>query len=230
MSKLSRFWVGSRLDVGGHADVSCRLNAGTLSHMARPGHTTRLQNCLIAFTSGDLTAREAIIEHTCERLRIRTRQMLRAYPTVKRWSETDDVLQNAMIRLHRSLANVKPESPRQFYGLAATQIRRELIDLARHYTGGEGLGANHHTDDGTAVVRSSDTGHEPETTEGWNDFHQTVEQLPDEQRAVVDLLWYEGMSQPEAAKVLEMSLATLKRRWQAARLQLSEQLKRHWID
>ena len=40
---------------------------------------------------------------------------------------------------------------------------------------------------------------------------------------------YEGMTQPAAAKVLGVSLATLKRRWQAARLELSEQLKAIWI-
>ena len=198
--------------------------------MDRLGHTTRLHYWLADFNSGDTDAREAIIEHTCERLRIRTRQMLCGYPTVKRWSETDDVLQNAMVRLHRSLAQVKPESPRQFYGLAATQIRRELIDLARHFAGAEGIGANHHTDDGEGISQSTDTGHEPETTERWTEFHEAVEQLPNEQRAAVDLLWYEGISQPEAARVLEVSLATLKRRWQAARLQLSEQLKSHWIQ
>ena len=61
-------------------------------------------------------------------------------------------------------------------------------------------------------------------------FHNQVDELAAEQRAVVDLLWYEGMSQPDAAKVLGISLATLKRRWQAARLQLSDHLKQHWIE
>lgn len=149
---------------------------------------------------------------------------------MKRWSETDDVLQNAMIRLHRSLANVKPESPRQFYGLAATQIRRELIDLARHFSGPEGIGSSHQTDDGETIKRSSEADYKPESVERWSEFHTQVDELAAEQRAVVDLLWYEGMSQPEAAKVLGISLATLKRRWQAARLQLSDQLKQHWIE
>ncbi|WP_442508360.1 RNA polymerase sigma factor [Novipirellula sp. SH528] len=194
------------------------------------GHTTALQERLIDFKSGDINAREAIIEHTCERLRLRTRQMLRSFPSVSRWSQTDDVLQNAMIRLHKSLAQVKPESPRQFYGLAATQIRRELIDLARHFSGAEGVGANHDTNDGETIKRSADTNYEPETLERWSEFHSAVEQLPEEQQAVVGLVFYEGMSQPEASKVLGVSLATLKRRWQAARLQLSEQLKSHWID
>ncbi len=153
-----------------------------------------------------------------------------SFPRVGRWSQTDDVLQNAMIRLHRSLAEVKPESPRQFYGLAGTQIRRELIDLARKFAGAEGIGANHDTDDGERISKSPDTDYEPDSLEHWSEFHFAVEQLPEDQQAVVGLLWYGGMSQPKAAKVLGVSLATVKRRWQAARLQLSETLKSHWID
>ena len=195
----------------------------------RIGHTTKLQEHLIDFKSGDLEAREKIIEHTCERLRLRTRQMLRSFPNVSRWSQTDDVLQNAMIRLHRSLAEVKPDSPRMFYGLAATQIRRELIDLARHFSGAHGVGKNHDTNDGEAVKRSTDA-NEPESLERWSKFHEAVEQLSQEQKEVVGVIWYEGISQSKAAKLLGVSLATVKRRWQAARLQLSERLESHWID
>jgi RNA polymerase sigma factor (sigma-70 family) len=195
-----------------------------------PGHTTALNQRLIEFNSGDLEAREKIIAHTCERLRLLTRQMLRSFPNVSRWSQTDDVLQNAMIRLHKSLAQVKLELPKQFYGLAATHIRRELIDLARHFNGAEGVGANHDTNDGEPIKQIADTSYRPETIECWSEFHTAVEQLPEEQQAVVGLLWYEGMSQPEASQVLGVSLATIKRRWQAARLQLSEQLKAHWVD
>ena len=189
------------------------------------GHTTQLQQWLNLARQGDADARSQVVNHACERLRLLTRRMLRGYPSVKRWSETDDVLQNAMLRLHRSLWEVQPESPRQFYGLAATQIRRELIDLARHFQGPEGIGANHHTDDGDIISVKPNDGVEPENLESWTGFHEAVETLPEDQRDVVSLLWYEDMSQPEAADVLGISLATLKRRWQAARLALFDQLK-----
>ena len=68
--------------------------------------------------------------------------MFRNYPHLRRWEQTDDVFQTAALKLHRSLAEVKPESVRQFFGLAATQIRRTLIDLARHHYGPEGSAAN----------------------------------------------------------------------------------------
>lgn len=148
---------------------------------------------------------------------------MRTNQRVRRWTETDDVLQNSLIRLHRSLAEVRPESARQFYGLATTHIRRELIDLARKHFGAEGVGANHLTDGGIAAENKSNAA-EPETIEAWAEFHEVVDDLPEPEREVVDLLWYEEMTQPEAAEVLGISLATLKRRWQSARIRLSEHL------
>ncbi len=65
---------------------------------------------------------------------------------------------------------------------------------------------------------------EPENIEAWAKFHEVVEALPEPEREVVNLLWYEEMSQPEAAEVLGISLATVKRRWQSARIRLSESL------
>ncbi len=56
--------------------------------------------------------------------------MLRDYPRVKRWEDSDDVLQNALIRLLQALAAVKISTAKDFYALAALQIRRELLDLA----------------------------------------------------------------------------------------------------
>ena len=149
--------------------------------------------------------------------------MLRTNQRVRRWTETDDVLQNSLIRLHRSLAEVRPESARQFYGLATTHIRRELIDLARKNFGAEGIGANHHTDGGIATENKPSNA-EPETAEAWAKFHEFVETLPEPEREVVNLLWYEELTQPETAEVLGISLATVKRRWQSARIRLSETL------
>lgn len=189
------------------------------------GHTTDLHNLLDLARCGDPDARNRIIEHACDRLRTLTRKMLRSYPKVRRWSDTNDVLQCALLRLHRSLAEVRPESPRQFYGLASTQIRRELLDLAKHFYGVCGAGTHHISDGGKAAERQPADPLEPETLECWTRFHELVDSLPEEERETVQLLWYEGLKQPEAAALLGISLATLKRRWQSARLRLSELLE-----
>lgn len=116
---------------------------------------------------------------------------------------------------------MQPESVRKFYGLAATQIRRELIDLARSHYGPQGIGTKHDSDGGTASERCEDP-FEPESLVAWTEFHEAVETLPEAEKEVISLLWYDGLNQSESARVLGISLATLKRRWVSARLLLND--------
>src|SRR5882672_10948938 len=99
--------------------------------------------CLERMQDGDLGAREELLRHVRGRLERLTRKMLQDYPRVKRYEQTDDVLQSAILRLLAALRDVRPASTRDFFGLASLQIRRELLDLAKHYYGPEGEGAHH---------------------------------------------------------------------------------------
>ena len=154
-------------------------------------------------------------------------------PRRPRWEQTDDVLQNALIRLLRALEDVRPASVRHFFALTAEQVRRELIDLARHYYGPQGPGAKHatHTDaddqDGPAYERP-DYSHEPSALASWCEFHEQVRRLPEEEREVVDLLFYQGLTQAEAAGLLQVTVRTVQRRWQAALVNLHQVLKGQW--
>jgi RNA polymerase sigma-70 factor (ECF subfamily) len=58
----------------------------------------------------------------------------------------------------------------------------------------------------------------------WTEFHRQVDALPCEARETFDLLWYQGLTQAEAAEVLGVSEPTVKRRWRAARVQLAAAL------
>jgi len=194
------------------------------------GHTAVLGQWLERLKQGNEAARSEVIHHAGQRLEVLTRRMLRHYPRLRRWEQTDDVLQNALLRLHRSLATIQPESPRQFYGLAATHIRRELLDLTRHHFGPEGAAAKHHTDrfgqeeKGGPVANKEDASGEPTTLAEWTEFHEKVTHLPDTEREVFDLLWYEGLTQVEAAKVLGVTERTIKNRWRSAKLELQRLL------
>lgn len=188
---------------------------------------TEIQGLIDLVNSGDARARERLLEHAGQRLLKLTRAMLAGYPSLRRWEATDDVYVNAMMRLHRALETVQPSSVRHFFNLAGTQIRRELLDLKKHYYGPRGLGKNHHTDHqpsddaGGALNRSAS---EPDDLAAWGDFHDEVEKLPEELREVFNLLYYDGITQQEAADVLGVGLSTVKRRWQEARIQLHDRL------
>src|SRR5262249_4453671 len=103
---------------------------------------TLMQQLLLRAGTGDREALDALLRHNCDRLTSLTRRMLGNYRRVRRWAETNDVLQNALVRLVAALRDVKPATTRDFLALATMQIRRELIDLARHFYGPEGLGTN----------------------------------------------------------------------------------------
>lgn len=198
--------------------------------------TTRLQQLLDRASQGDVDARESLLRCACDRLMALTRKLLRDFPQVHRWEQTDDVFQNATLRFCRALENAIPTDVQHFYRLAAMQIRRELIDLSRRYQGPLGLGANHasqhellegsHRAAENQLAEGCDATHDPSRLMDWSEFHKQVEQLDDQERQVVDLLWYHGLSQAEAADVMGVSVRSIKRHWQSARLNLHQRLVR----
>jgi RNA polymerase sigma factor (sigma-70 family) len=187
-----------------------------------PTNTTHtvLREHLSRFRRGEAGALNELIALAGERLRALARRMLRDYPRVRRWSQTDDVLQSALVRLCRALEQVRPATARDFYALATTQVRRELIDLARHYAGPENAAAHHESTDGRPADDAARDPHEPAALADWGEFHEQVAALPDEQREVFGLVFYQGLTQDAAADVLGVGLRTVQRRWQAALLGL----------
>lgn len=189
--------------------------------------SSELHSLLARLRDGDTAARDELIHTVCRHLERLARKMLQRYPRVHRWEETGDVLQNALVRLLRALQTVKPESTRAFYGLAAEQIRRELIDLARHYYGPQGLGANYDShklcpDAGPAPDKTDEE--DPEELERWRRFHEEVENLPPEEREVVSLRFYHGWKEKDIAELLQVDERTIRRRWRSASSRLVDAL------
>jgi RNA polymerase sigma factor (sigma-70 family) len=193
--------------------------------MSSSDTTQNIDRCLERLRAGDVSARDDLLRHSRDRLCALTRRMLWRFPNVHRWEQTDDVLQQVLVRLDQMLDRLEVKTARDFYRLAATNIRRLLIDYARHYGGPRGLGANHATPEvsdraGNGPV--AQTAPEAESLLGWAEFHDRVNGLPDDEAEVFGLLWYHELTQDEAAGVLGISLSTLKRRWQSARIRLME--------
>jgi RNA polymerase sigma-70 factor (ECF subfamily) len=182
-----------------------------------------LADCLDRLAAGDAAARDRILELTQARLRVLAHRLLHRFPQVRRWEETDDVLQNASLRLHRALAEVHPGSARDLLALAARQIHRELIDLARKHAGPRAYGGNHGTNVAPGEDRSFPLHHvelaatPDEGIDRWTAFHDAVSSLPAADREVFDCVWYMGCNQRTAARLLACSERTVKSRWRNAR-------------
>lgn len=187
--------------------------------------------------NGDESARQDLIESSYQRLHRLARKMIKEFPTIRRWEQTDDVLQRVALRLWKSLGEVKPENSRHFFNLAALQVRRQLIELTRSLEGPLGLANNQdsvplptsETQQGQQPEHASDT-YESSRLASWNEFHQRVEHLPDEEREVFCLMWYQGLSQESIASMLRVSQKTVSRRWQKARRDLYDLLDGHLPD
>ena len=191
-------------------------------------NTTHIPALLVLAGDGDKEALDRVIALAADRLEHLARRMLRKYPHLHRWEQTDDVFQTAVLRLQRSLQKVKPDCLRALLGLATLEIRRTLIDQLRHHFGPEGGAANYQSDfqagpyEGHhgALQNEPDRGDAAESLETWTRFHEAVESLAEDEREVMHLGWYAGMKQAEMAAVLVVSVSTVKRRWYRARLHL----------
>ncbi len=107
-----------------------------------------------------------------------------------------------------------------------------IAGLARHHFGPEGQGAKHHSDgdgefddSGGVLQNQADDTARPGNLESWASFHEAVEQIPDDEREVFQLVWYGGMAQKEVASLLGVSVPTVKRRLHRARRNLSKLLE-----
>jgi len=183
-----------------------------------------LDACLAALARGDLAARDRILELCRDRLQRLAHRLLRSFPAVRRWNDTDDVFQNAAMRLHRALGQVPIGSAREIMALAATQIHRELIDLARHHAGPWSYAANHGSNDlpqdaaaATGAQHVDGLAAADPLLDRWTRFHEVIAALPDEQREVFHLVWYVGADQKTIAALLGCSPRTVKTRWREAR-------------
>jgi RNA polymerase sigma-70 factor (ECF subfamily) len=179
--------------------------------------------------AGDRAARDELLGHLANRFLRLARKMLKGFPGVGRWDRSSDVCQGAMVRLLRALQEVKPATVEDLVRLSAQQMRRELLDLARRYYGPLGMGT-HQTvgtePDSAAPVAGgpSDLSYEPGRLAIWSELHRQVELLPEKERQVFDLLWYQDMTQPEAAALLQTTDRTIRSRWLNARLLLRKAL------
>ncbi len=184
--------------------------------------STHLQLLLEQLQAGHDSARDLLLENALERFRLLARRMFRRQADLRAVGETDDVLQQALLRLHRALTQVKPATVREFFGLAARQVRWVLGDLARKQAAARCVSY------AAPEEEPQDAGGEPSDLLEWAEFHQKIDTLPDEEREVFDLLLYQGMAQAEAADLLGISVRSLKRRWQRARLRLRDALRGQW--
>jgi RNA polymerase sigma-70 factor (ECF subfamily) len=187
-----------------------------------------LQDCLDRWRSGDQAAAGDLLKMIIARLQKLSRRMLRSFPNVRGIADTDDVLQNSLLRLFRTLQRIKPTTTRDFFNLAAVHIRRELLDLARSNRRKSTVPLD------SAWNGKSESGEPlaPETSDAdrWVQFHKAVDRLPLEEREVVGLIFYHGWTQRRIAELFGVDERTIRRRWAAACARLKKMIGKDFLE
>jgi RNA polymerase sigma-70 factor (ECF subfamily) len=181
----------------------------------------------ISSASDQLFDTELAVSEVFDFLRHVSRNMLAGFPDVQRWDQTDDIFQQAALRLHRALQQTTPESRRHLENLAALQVRRTLIELGRSYATRVSMNRRRWTPEpgrsGRCRIDEYPASGEsdPARLIEWVELHEQIELLPADEQEVFQLIWYRELPKSEVARILNVDLRTVQRRWRAARESLA---------
>jgi hypothetical protein len=94
-------------------------------------HTSELQELVARLQQGDVAARDELIRRTQGRLERLARRILGDFPSVRRHTETLELFNGCLLRMLKAMQAVHFQATRDFFNLAAVQMRRELLNLAQ---------------------------------------------------------------------------------------------------
>lgn len=191
------------------------------------GTTAAVQQCLgeLDGVAGDSPADpfiRVLLERAANRLHMLCTSLLhRSYPRLTQAPlnlEAEELLSSVVLRLLKSLGKTRPKNVRMFFALANQHMRWELNDLARRLDKNE---LDVELFDSFAVAPESSGSQLGQDAQR---ILQAIEDLPEGEREVFSLVRVQGMTHPEAAEVLGISLKTVQRRLNRGLLVLSESL------
>lgn len=188
-------------------------------------HTTAEVQRYLHELGGDVPSEpvvRALLERSAARLHLLCTTMLfRRYPRLTRPPlnlQSDELLSAVVERLLKAMREVHPQTPRQFFALANRHMRWELNDLARRLdqqTQALGL-----YEDAVPAPETSGSVLGPDAIR----MLEAIENLPDDEREVFELIRIQGMTQGEASELTGVSAKTVQRRLNRGLLMLTEQL------
>ncbi len=188
-------------------------------------HTTAVVQRYLDELGGDSPAEpivRALLDRAVRRLHLLCATMLhRSYPRLTQPPmnvQADELLGAVAERLLKALREARPRTVRQLFALANQHMRWELNDLARRLD--EQPVAVNLRDELVPSPSSSASGLTPDGLR----MLRAIDELPEDEREVFDLVRIQGMTQVEAAQLLGVSAVTVKRRLSRGLRLLAEQL------
>lgn len=193
--------------------------------MSGSDESLELQDLIDRLRNGDESARRLLLERAYDRLcRLAARILSGSFPVVQARHDVHTVVHETWLRLLQTLEKTHPPTVADFFHLAAHKIRQVLLDLVdrqRNLASREAAGFLANGSTGSIPEPSQQT-YDPSRLVQWSEFHQRVEQLPDDERAVFEMHYYLELPQAEIAKTLNLHPRKVSYLWVAATERLAE--------
>ncbi len=188
-------------------------------------HTTVVVQRYLNALAGDAPAEpivRALMARAVSRLRLLCTNLLyRSYPRLTLPPlnvQADEMLGALVERLLKAMREVHPGTVRQFFALANQHMRWELNDLARRLD--EEASPVELREGLVSAPASSDSGLTPDGRR----MLAAIDDLPEDEREAFSLIRIQGLTYPESADVLGVSIKTVQRRLNRGLLLLTERL------
>jgi DNA-directed RNA polymerase specialized sigma24 family protein len=193
-------------------------------------HSTTLRHWLERHNAGDPTAMNELLRFSQDRVLEHIRSRFRPSDRLRRFIDSQDVLVAVQVSLAQDFQAAPFNDLMHFLRTTGRLARNRMIDLVRKYFGPHGPGTREipvspDGDTGTFGPKPgepADPTPSPEERVVRTEVDEVIASLPLEHRDLFDLLYYAQLSRADAAEVLGVALATLDRRWVAAREALRE--------
>jgi len=189
--------------------------------------TAAIQDFLdeLAGLSGDSPA-EPVVRSLLARSAGRLHQLCatllyRSYPRLTQGPlnlQSEEMLSAVVERLMKALRQARPGNVRQFFTIANQHMRWELNDLARR------LDERTQAVDVDDVAPPSPQSSASQLSPVARRMFQVIDELPEEEREVFELVRIQGMTQVEAANLLNISEKTVQRRLNRGIVVLTQKL------
>ena len=185
--------------------------------------TVELQNLLDQLRQGDPAAKRAFLDRASVRLRRLAAKMLYgSFPALQNQHDVDSVAHETWLRLIQALDKTDPPTVEDFFRLAAHKIRQVLLDMtAQHKKRGHQLNVSDSTSSNPIELAGNQT-YNAERLALWTEFHNKVDTLPEQERAVFEMHYYLDLPQAEIARLLNLHPRKVSYLWVAATEHLAE--------
>ena len=185
------------------------------------GQTHEVTQLLVDWSNGDQSALERLmplIDEELRRLAHRYMSRERAGHTL----QTTALVNEAFLRLVNR-KNLQWQNRAHFFGIAANLMRTILVDHARAHASAKRGGGARKLELDEALVISQQKASE---VLALDDALKQLALIDPQQSRIVELRFFGGLTVEEAAEVLHVSPATIKREWSTAKAWLYHELSK----